>query len=401
MSQDDRQPALSWVRINLGLLFLLGFILIVVAVVFGWEAIHYYFVPSMGGHADQVKDLLTVYEQHASELQAMISALLLVTVFYSVAIASFTYLNARTALEDARRSAGEAERIKIEIHKTFPLFADFEIYVEQFLSRVDGLFPDVDWSRGFYDKLLPEKKLEVLFCERSLAAIDILNMQPFRKQASQGYRGVGCFYGTKYYSDRLKHMENEEDYQWARFYLDKAILIHMNIRTLNDRAAFAMIPGKEDLVTAKSLFQRSAEIDPEHQRALYNLALLFHREAKRKGKSGFEAISAFERSIALATTALELRRWQEKEETPFQSSIRYNRACAYSRLAEIDSSRRVAFLKRAFADLTDPNTKAMFSNQDEDLGHALTKDAKPDGDLHLLTTTPPYQAIIEELLRQV
>lgn len=399
MSQDDRQPGLSWAQIHLMLLFLLGFILIVVAAVFGWEAIHYYFVPSMGGKADQVKDLLTVYEQHASELQALISALLLVTVFYSVAIASFTYLNARAALEDARRSAGEAERIKIEIHKTFPLFADFEIHVEQFLSRVDGLFPDVDWSRGFYDKLLPETKLEVLFYERSLAAIDILNMQPFRKQASQAYRGVGCFYGTKYYSDRRKHMENEEDYHWARFYLDKAILTHTNIRALNDRAAFAMILGKEDSVTAKSLFQRSAEIDPEHQRALYNLALLFHREGK--GKTGTEAISAFERSIALATTALELRRWQEKEETPFQSSIRYNRACAHSRLAQIDSSRRGALLDKAVADLTDHQTKAMFSNQHEDLGNSLRNDAKPDGDLHLLTTMLPYRAIIEELLSQI
>ena len=110
--------------------------------VFFWEAIHYFDTPSIWGNAQDVKDKLDAYEKHAGVLQALLSALLLVTTFYSAGLGVFSYLNARNILEDARRSAVEAK-------EAYPLVADMEEQIEQLIKRFDLMFPDVDWSQGF------------------------------------------------------------------------------------------------------------------------------------------------------------------------------------------------------------------------------------------------------------
>jgi hypothetical protein len=401
MPQNDQDPnrwiARGWVRNSLGLLIVLVFVMAVGSVVFFWEAIHVFSTPSIWSGMAELKDKLDAYEKHAATLQAMISALLLVTAFYSAGLGVFSYLNARNALEDARRSAGEADKIKGEIRKTFPVFGDLDLAVKRVLNILDKRFPDVDWSRGFYERLNPQEKQEILFYEKAIALFEFLNMQEFREQASQAYRGLGSYYGTKYQFERS---HNEDDYERASFYMEKAVSTHENIRTLNDRGAFEMIEGKTHIEKARVCFQRSADLDPKHQRALYNLALIWHREGKTK--SGNEAQAAFKRSIELSTEVLPRKRWQEKPETPYQASIRYNRACSYARFAEgLPSANRESLLKKAAEDLSHQETVAAFRNRDEELSKALQDDVVAGGDFYLVAQTQPYAQAVNDLLKLI
>lgn len=387
------QPLVKW---SLGALIILAFILTVGAVVFFWEAIHIFATPSIWGNIQEVKDKLDAYEQHASVLQALISALLLVTTFYSAGLGVFSYLNARNAVEDARRSAGEAEKIKADIRRTFPIFGDLDDQVKKVLNHFDKMFPDVDWSQGFDAD--PQVKQQVLFYERTLALFELLNMRDFREDAAQAYRGIGSYYGRKFGSEDAKnHGGADNDYQSALFYLDKAVDTHENVRTLNDRGNLAIT--KADYEKAEKCFEQSRLLDPDHQRALYNLALVWHRRGKDRSKQGAvkEAVTAFNKSIRFGSDALKLKRWQKTEEISHQADLRYNRACAYARLAAIDLTRTRELLRKAAADLEHPDMIKAFQKGSGQLPEALGKDIEPQGDLNQLANADAILALLKLL----
>jgi tetratricopeptide (TPR) repeat protein len=390
-----------WVNWSLGALLILAFVLAVGAVVFFWEAFHIFDTPSIWGNIQEVKDKLDAYEKHASVLQALISALLFVTTFYSAGLGVFSYANARSALEDARRSAGEVDKIKADIRKTFPIFGDLDMSVEKVLNHFDKMFPDVDWSRGF--QVDPQQRQRVLFYERALALFEFLNIQDFREDASQAYRGIGSYYGRKFGYDGAKGQGHDDDYQSAQFYLDKAVATHENVRTLNDRGALAMTPIKTDFQKAEECFEQSHLIDPDHQRALYNLAIIWHRRGKACSdqRAVQDAVNAFDKSIQHSSQALTLKRWQKIKETPYQADLRYNRACAYTRLASIDPGRTEALLKKATADLKHPDLVKAFEEKNEQLAAALRNDIGPLGDLRLLATRRPYAYAVRVLRKLI
>lgn len=327
-------------------------------------------------------------------MQALLSALLLVTTFYSAGLGVFSYLNARNILEDARRSAVEAK-------EAYPLVADMEEQIEQLIKRFDLMFPDVDWSQGFNAD--PQVKQEVLYYERALALFEFLNIRSFREGAAEAYRGIGSYYGRKFGSEDAKNRSeaaganavtaDPNDYQRALFYLDKAVETDGNVRTLNDRGNLAIT--RADYDKAEKCFEQSRLLDPDHQRALYNLALIWHRRGKEWSSRVpvTDAVNAFNKSIRFASDALKLRRWQKIEETPYQADLRYNRACAYACLAAIDPRRGPELLRKAAADLAHPDMIKAFREDTGQLPEALRKDIE-SGDLLQLANADAVLALL-------
>ncbi len=401
----ENQTALTGrplVRGLLIVLILLTVVAVACAAVLIWQASRPAAVPatfspaSISASVQDAKDKLDAFEKRAATLQALVSALLFVTAFYSAGLGVFTYFNAKTAAEDARRYAGEVEKIKSDIRRTFPIFGDLDVSLREVFDHLDKMFPVVDWSRGFYEKRNPRQRQEILFYEKAVALFEFLNMQDFREGAAQAYRGLGSFYGTKF---QYEGSTNEDDYQRAAFYLDLAVAADKNIRTLNDRGALWMVEKKMDRYQARLCFDGSHLLDDKHQRALYNLAVIWFREGR--AKSGDEAKKAFQESIENATEALPLKRWQEVEETPYQADIRYERACAYSRYAEIDAQKKDELLAKAEADLRSNDMAAAFKAKNEQLIKALRDDVQPAGDLYLVASTEPHASAVRALLALV
>jgi len=183
------------------------------------------------------------------------------------------------------------------------------------------------------------------------------------------------------------------DYQRALFYLDKAVETDGNVRTLNDRGNLAIT--RADYDKAEKCFEQSRLLDPDHQRALYNLALIWHRRGKEwsSGVPVTDAVNAFNKSIRFASDALKLRRWQKIEETPYQADLRYNRACAYACLAAIDPRRGPELLRKAAADLAHPDMIKAFREDTGQLPEALRKDIE-SGDLLQLANADAVLALL-------
>lgn len=319
--------------------------------------------PASGTTLEALKEKLEAYDKRADELEKLLALLLGVSTIYAIALGFSAYQQLKDSadkLENLRETAqakidqlpAEITNIKkaasediqefaAKVQSKFPLFADMDIAVRDIMDRLTHLLPVIDWSDEDYRNLTPQLKEEILFYEKTVAAFeyfDLRRVRHIRETASEIYHGLGNFYGLKYASEGK---QLEEDKERSRFYLDRAIRHDPeNSRALNDRGFLAANLDKPpDYQKAREVFIRSLELDPEQQRARYNLAYIEHIEKN------------YARSEQLLSEALEKKRWQAKIPARHCSSILYNRACARARLGELNSRQKQNYFDKAIADL--------------------------------------------------
>ena len=233
--------------------------------------------------AQDVKDRLESYEKRADDLEKLLSLLVGMTAVYGIALGLNAYAQAKESAEKLAKIQEDAQQGAQRIESRFPLLSNMDEGIRAMMDRLTHLFPVIDWSDEKYHALRSEERQEVLYYEKAVAALEPLDLRGIRQEASEIYRGLGSFYGSKYGSERDGWTKGywppaplEDDKERARFYLERSLRHdRTNVKALNDRVFFSLNidPGKvEEYQKAFDLCRQSLKIDSGQQRARYNLA---------------------------------------------------------------------------------------------------------------------------------
>jgi len=342
---------------------------------------------------EALKEKLEAYDKRADELERLLTLLLMVSTVYAIALGFSAYRQLKDAEKEIDRLPGEIASIKkaasedlqefvVKVESKFPLFADMDISIHAIMDQLIRLLPVIDsseWSEKEYRRFTHEKGQEILFYEKTVAALVYFDLQRaghIRQTVSEIYHGLGNFYGLKYHWEG----KQDEDRERARFYLERAIHHDTeNAGALNDRGYLAIyLDDPPDKSKAKTLFSKSLEVDPEQQRAKYDLAYLEHADGN------------YRRSQELLSEALLMKRWQNKSPARNRNSILYNRACAYARLGELEKA--IVDLEEVFPDGADYTAA-----ERTELVTQFKDDIRLNEDLYSLTQSEPFTARIKTI----
>ena len=398
--------------------------------------------------AEVVKSQLDSYEKRADDLERLLSLLVAMTAVYGIALGLSSYTQAKDssdrlneirndAVQQAHRSAERLTQIENDarqevqklpgeiagirqnaadtlnriqddanrrvdefvhtVESRFPLLSDIDVGIRAIVTRVTHLFPVIDWTEENYGRLRPQDKQEILYYEKTIAALEPFDLRTIRKEVSEIFHGLGNFYGIKYKIEKEEREKDgskpaplQDDKERSRFFLERSLLHDsFNVGAINDRVFFALniSPSTQELTNARDLCHTSLKLDPEQQRARYNLAYIEHVDRRN-----------YQESVKLLTEALPKARWQLAEPAHHHFSIHYNRACAYTRLRELDSALKDLAEAIPPAMPSDPQLKEQFLADIKLLKKGFSDDTeapttrRPEGgDLHELSKQHPQE----------
>jgi tetratricopeptide (TPR) repeat protein len=350
------------------------------------------------------------YDKRAEDLEKLISFLIGLSVFYTLALGVASYLGLQQTLQQAQGTADKMEALRSEaeqkvaksiasaaekateivheIRDEFPLFGYMDVSIRRITSDVLRLLPFIGWSDQLYGKLTEQQRQEILFYEKTVAGLEFFDLRSIRKDVSKIYDGLGNFYALKFQHEAPGNMR--EDLERCRFYLDRAKSVdEENIAAWNDIAFVAIVlESPTNWQKARESSERSLRVDSSQQRARYNLSIVEHNSGNYSTSEG------------LLTDALKLERWQEDRYPRRIHNLYYNRACARSRRAEettLDESSRGELLEAAFKDLKEALSQPSFWDKED--RKTLAEDLKSGGDLHVLFGK--YETQMKGLLTQL
>lgn len=338
---------------------------------------------------------IDAYNKRAEDLEKLISFLIGLSVLYTLALGATSYLSLQHAFQRAQGTVNEMEAIRSktqaelekstghaaekaaevvrEIRDEFPLFGYMDVSIRRITKNLLALLPFLGWSDDLYEKLSEQQKQEILFYEKTVAGLEFFDLRTIRKDVSKIFDGLGNFYALK------KKYEGSHslpaDLERCQFYLDRARKVDQeNIAAWNDTAFVALVlESPMNLQKVRDCCTNSLRIDPNQQRARYNLAIAEHISEN------------FPIAESLLTEALNLERWQEKHYPPRMHNLYYNRACARSRMAgaeDISRPDREKLLEEALTDIHKAFEEPKFWDKEDRA--TLANDAKAGGDIHLL-----------------
>jgi hypothetical protein len=359
---------------------------------------------------ERLKERLEAYEKRINELKELAAVLLGVSTIYGIALGLSSYFGMQQAVEQAKASAAQIETMRqqavqqgqhfetkleellnktedkaaeliLRIRSQFPFLGDMELAVDRITDHLINLLPHIDWSaeEQRYRDLSPEQKQDVLYYEKTVAALEFFDLRFLRRQASQIYHGLGNFYGLRY---KLESKASD-DRDRAGFYLERAVTENnRDAAALNDCGYF-YLEVSVDLARARQRFELSLKVDPEQQRALYNLSIVEHSEKH------------YERSERLLTESLDKARWQECPRPDRRYNIFYNRACARVQLAEDPENRTRT------AELHESALKDLQEAFPGGLEKAFHDDVGPGRDLYPLVIDAAYAGEMQQLIKRL
>jgi tetratricopeptide (TPR) repeat protein len=386
--------------------------------------------------ATLLKQELDIYEKHASSLQQMISILLGLSSLYAAVLGIGAYMGTRKVLEEGEKYVTDLEKLKTgsqsrldtmvtdsqgrldgmvdkayrrlseiereavgrlqhidsradeqaarfirNIRNEYPMFGYMDSAIGRIMTDLMRVLPDIDPAARHYQNLSENERQQILFYEKTVASFGFFDLRGVDRQASQIYRGLGNFYGSKFSDDQKSSaIIDSNDLSRAKFYLDQAIQTWTdNVGAWNDRALLAL--GLDnDPALARQLLESSLKRDGNQQRARYDLAVLYGRTKSEDG---------YRKAINLLTEALGLENWETAPNAARKLDLYYNRACYRSLLAAENSNERDQLLACALDDL-----KIAMSGYDAEREAAFVGDLKGTGDLAILANTQPYAAEI-------
>lgn len=338
----------------------------------------------------EVEKELEAYEKRADDLEKLLSLLVALTALYGIALAVNAYQQAQDLTGKIRNLESDTKqevdnfthRLESRIYTRFPVFGDMDIRIREIVSRLMRQLPVADWSEDNFVMLSEANKQQILFYEKTVAALECYDLEHIKRDVSKIYQGLGNYYSQKYGTELKVKAALPEDLSRALFYLGRAIDADpKNVGALNDRG-YVSLEIEKSLSEARKCFEQSLRLDQAQQRARYNLALVEHREQH------------YAESEKLLSEALNLRVWQDGEASALHhASMHYNRACARSRLAEAGNAAR---LLGAWDDL-DQAFSSHEAKVENFLKEWLKADTASGEDLAYLAQTPPYDQKVKVL----
>ena len=355
-----------------------------------------------------LKAQLDYYEKRVDDLQRLASAMLLISTLFAAVAGITTYINVNQSVEkmsmlvsSAEKELSEAkikadsalqrldkelaeihdraEEEMTEIRREFPMFGYMNHVITRIVSEVralldpDFLLPSVTKTEIFR-QLAPEKRQRILFYEKTVAALSLMDLRAYATEMAKIYRGLGLFFGSKAYS--YGQTVNDEDLEKATFYFDRANRVDVDsAATLNDMAYFILNPqNPNSLIKAEEILRRSLDLLDNQQRARMNLAYI--KIIRRD----------YEEAASILEEALRRTSWETGNDAPHPYDIKYNYACALAGLQRYDEA--IQYLEESF----DPFRHEMWETLKRNL-------ADPDDEIRKLANVEGYgqrvHAIVE------
>jgi tetratricopeptide (TPR) repeat protein len=240
--------------------------------------------PPLNSSTDEdviLKTKLDYYEKRAGDLQQLSSGMLALSVLFATVAGITTYLSVSKSdrlVDEAQENLTKAASAVTEIRKEFPMIGDMNRNIMKILKELGALLdPDfLDQDRdSVFSKLSKDKRERIFFCEKTVAALSLLDLSLYSREMAKIYRGLGIFFGSKAYS--YGKSVHSEDLDRAIFYLDRSNAVDSEtVQTLNEKAYFIM--DKTDppsLVRAEPILLRSIDLVDNQQRARNNLAFIY------------------------------------------------------------------------------------------------------------------------------
>ncbi|HEX3375769.1 MAG TPA: hypothetical protein VHS29_02845 [Candidatus Acidoferrales bacterium] len=364
-----------------------------------WMWNHYIEVPAPPRDISQqeilLREKLNNYEKNAEDLKSLVSLLLGLSSLYALSLGVASYFgvqeakdradktidgltkleaNAKANVQDYERrlekQTGDVEKhIKefietevLNVHRQFPLFRDTQESIQKIGNNLGQFVPDGDFGRDIFQKIDVKQRVMIEYFESSVAAFEFFDLQPFEKDVSRVYVMLGSYYSHKYAREATENSRDSKknpppdsaDLERATLYLNRAHKVFPHsIAPLNELDyLYVIVMGQNE--KAVEFLQTSLDLQTNQQRARHLMAIIEHTrgtEELSKGNSA-KAIPRFLESLKLLDYAIDkCTRWQATLEHPrYGRALRYNRACALARLAELGIE-TVTHASRAMDDL--------------------------------------------------
>lgn len=334
-------------------LLLAGFAILIIVIMFWWQAwnssvyMSSIYPHSIDTQQKVLENTLAAYKMEVDDLQRLISLLIGLASFYTLALGISSYFTAQHIIDRSKESAEDIDEYREQagklyegLEETYPFFTDFGAHINDGIDRLLQLLPDEEERDEFWEKLLEHEKQEILFLERSLAFIEHLK----EKRIAELYQRLGKFYSAWYVIEKEdtgipsasgRSLRMVQDFALrAFFYLERAVQRDQkNFTALNDFGlacidiwklppSKSLGPIEEYKVRADSVWKQSLAIQPNQQRAQYNRA----NSLKREGK--------IQDAIEELSEALRKDVWQNKPNPQRVKDMHYNLACCQSLLGK-------------------------------------------------------------------
>jgi tetratricopeptide (TPR) repeat protein len=356
-----------------------------------------------------LKAQLDYYEKRVDDLQRLASAMLLFSTLFTAVAGITTYINVSQSVEktsalvqDAKEQLAVSktqaegalqkldselaqlkERAKSEmeeIRKEFPMFGYMNHLITRILHELtavldpDFLLPGIDRNQVF-SQLSPEKRQRILFYEKTVAALSMVDLREYASQVGKIYRGLGIFFGSKAYGS--VGVVDDDDLEKALFYFGQANKVDSeNSATLNEMGYFIINEKKpSSLSRAEQIFRRSIDLLDNQQRARMNLGYIYILRKE------------YVQANAVLAEALQKTSWETGRDAPHLQDINYNYACSLAGSMQLDKA--IVHLEAAFEDFRKDWWETLRLNLSD-----------PEDTLQRLAQTEPYKQRVQALVER-
>lgn len=292
-------------------------------------------------HVEHYQDRLAMLEKQADRAGQYLQFLLVIAGLFVAVQGLFAFFSAASFEKQAGAGVARIQELETQFSKLleearsrFPTPGEIDQRLRDVVAGLSGyLLPiephfDKENPWDVPERLAPLR--EILAVEPSLAYLQFTAPQAPQDKMATLFRGLGRVYLLRYISK--SQPGNREDFDRSAYYFNLALnrtsrpfLLYNDLGMLHSKAS----AREENLVdrarlasAARSYWERSVSEQPAQQRGYYNLAALAHYDAQ------------YHQALHLLDTALSHPIWEVSPDAELHSAIRYNRACAISRLAE-------------------------------------------------------------------
>jgi tetratricopeptide (TPR) repeat protein len=332
-----------------------------------------------GVSAQSLKDEFDNLKDRTDNLQKLITTLIALSSLYAIVLTITGYLNVQKILQEAEASLEDAVETKDTLGREYGSLTHISANLEKVTKELREHLPDVQdpeiadrlsgafitlarFYRGLY---LSKKRLEKK--KQQEAEVSVHTAVPSRGSRDES-------------SAQILSLRER-----ALFYARQALLQSpRSFSALNEVGNCLLEFGGTDAANeALKQFRESLIRNRDQQKARFSMSSILHLRGE------------YEKAEDLLTQALALELWETTKEAARRSDLHYNRACAYSKLAEkctLDSEEMNSRLDQAFADLKVANV-----NRSEVSRDIFLTDIKPGGDLSLLASNQRYAELVLKL----
>jgi TPR repeat protein len=287
-------------------------------------------VEDLSQKREALKERLDAVSQQATQNQGLLSIVLLAAGLLTLVQGVLAFFGAQSyvkqaddAVQKIETLAKEERALAEEVRAKYPMFSRMEDALEAAFRRLADLSTRLNVDQNLYDQSDPFTRQEILSLE-GFAAMQFLASAGRLPEVIRNLRLPGKFYADKYLSSkRTIEVDFERAFYYYSLERDKS---NGDIAALNDLGWLYMeVAQPRNPDRAQDLMLESLRVNPDQQRALYNLGTITFDP---------QDVAKLTKAREYLERAVRTRNWEKSPNEEFASQVYYNLACTYSRLAE-------------------------------------------------------------------